>query len=224
MSAKIDRRKFVKDSLFASATGAWALAAGPDQAHAQKTNNSSVPTKPKGELPMGKIGDIHISRLLLGGNLLTHYTHSRDLKYVYNLAAHYNTEKKIIETLALAESHGINTLSIHTVPWVMQVLRKYRRQHGGKIQWIICPTAPVQDDLKEYTQQVRELLDNGTEMIYLWGVHADQLAANNKIDLIARAVELGLGVDSPHKIKLVTADSHSAAFSEQIQKILIAPA
>ena len=40
---------------------------------------------------------------------------------------------------------------------------------------------------------------------------------------IARAVELGLGVDSPHKIKLVTADSHSAAFSEQIQKILIAP-
>jgi uncharacterized protein (DUF362 family) len=39
---------------------------------------------------------------------------------------------------------------------------------------------------------------------------------------IARAVELGLGVDNPHKIKLVTADSQSAAFAEQIQKILVA--
>jgi uncharacterized protein (DUF362 family) len=41
---------------------------------------------------------------------------------------------------------------------------------------------------------------------------------------IARAVELGLGVDSPNKIKLVTADSHSASFAEQIQKILVADA
>jgi uncharacterized protein (DUF362 family) len=38
---------------------------------------------------------------------------------------------------------------------------------------------------------------------------------------IARAVELGLGVDSPDKIKLLTADSKSAAFAEKIQKILL---
>ncbi len=38
---------------------------------------------------------------------------------------------------------------------------------------------------------------------------------------IARAVELGLGVDSPHKIKLVTGDSKSTAFAEKIQNILV---
>ena len=38
---------------------------------------------------------------------------------------------------------------------------------------------------------------------------------------IARAVELGLGVDSPHKINLVTGDSRSAAFAEEIQKVLV---
>jgi uncharacterized protein (DUF362 family) len=38
---------------------------------------------------------------------------------------------------------------------------------------------------------------------------------------IARAVELGLGVGSPDKIKLVTADSQSAAFADQIQNILL---
>ena len=38
---------------------------------------------------------------------------------------------------------------------------------------------------------------------------------------IARAVALGLGVDSPNKIKLVTGDTKSAAFAEKIQNILV---
>lgn len=38
---------------------------------------------------------------------------------------------------------------------------------------------------------------------------------------IARAVELGLGVDSPQKIELVTDDPESAAFAEQIREILV---
>ncbi len=38
---------------------------------------------------------------------------------------------------------------------------------------------------------------------------------------IARAAELGLGVDSPYKIKLVTEDTKSAAFAEKIQQILV---
>ena len=38
---------------------------------------------------------------------------------------------------------------------------------------------------------------------------------------IARAVELGLGIDSPYKIKLVTEDTKSAAFAEKIQEILV---
>ncbi len=37
---------------------------------------------------------------------------------------------------------------------------------------------------------------------------------------IARAVELGLGVDSPEKIDLITADSESEAYAKEIQQIL----
>ena len=82
-----------------------------------------------------------MSRLILGGNLLTHYTHSRDLRYVYRLAAAYNTDEKIMETLAMAEKNGINTVSMHNPPHPISVLRRYRKERGGKIQWIICPTA-----------------------------------------------------------------------------------
>lgn len=38
---------------------------------------------------------------------------------------------------------------------------------------------------------------------------------------ISRAVELGLGVDDPHKIEFITGDPESAAFAEEIQQILV---
>jgi uncharacterized protein (DUF362 family) len=40
-------------------------------------------------------------------------------------------------------------------------------------------------------------------------------------DQIARAVELGLGVDSPKKIQILTGDSESEAYAAQIQDYLL---
>ncbi|MCX6624863.1 MAG: twin-arginine translocation signal domain-containing protein, partial [Acidobacteria bacterium] len=54
--------------------------------------------QPADQLPKGEIGKLRVSRLLLGGNLLTRYTHSRDLKYVYSLARAYNTDEKLLQT------------------------------------------------------------------------------------------------------------------------------
>jgi hypothetical protein len=183
MAAKLNRRDFVKGSLLGSAGLACTLTA--EQPAAQL----AAVAPGQATLPTARIGKLEISRMILGGNLLTHYTHSRDLRYVYALAAHYNTDAKIIETLALAEAHGINTLCMHNPAHPMSVLRRYRRQ-GGKIQWIICPTAPVQADMTQYREQVEELMRDGCEAIYLWGVHADSLVAQGKMDLVAKAVEL----------------------------------
>ncbi|MHC4658292.1 MAG: hypothetical protein ACYS83_03830, partial [Planctomycetota bacterium] len=191
MSSQISRRTFIKGSLLTPLTGALTTSSGSPQSSTRGTATSAnnEPLATESSLPKGRIGHLEVSRLLLGGNLLTHYTHSRDLKYVYNLAARYNTQEKILETLALAEAHGINTLSIHTVDWALEILAKHRRR-GGLMQWIICPTAPVRPDMQEYSQQVQQLINNGTDAIYLWGVHADRLVAEKKIDLIAKAVEI----------------------------------
>jgi hypothetical protein len=184
MTTQMNRRSFIKGTLLSSA----ALAVSRDS-HGQAQPKSDPAPAPSNTLPKGKIGNLEVSRLILGGNLLTHFTHSRDLKYVYALAAHYNTDEKIMETIALAEKHGINTLSMHNPPHPMSVLRRYRKQ-GGTIQWIICPTAKVDETMQDYTEQVRELLDAGCEAIYLWGVHSDKLISAGRIDLIAEAVEL----------------------------------
>jgi len=192
MTHETNRRTFIKGSLLTPAAMALSHYAG--RASAAETEK----TAPAGKLPVGKIGDLEISRMLLGGNLLTHYTHSRDLKYVYDLCAHYNTNEKIMETMAIAEENGINTLVIHTVPNALETMQKYRRERGGKMQWIICGTEPIEPGMKKYTKQIRDLVDNGTEAIYVWGVHSDRLVAEGKMDLMAEAVQVAkdLGVPS----------------------------
>ncbi len=184
------RRDFLKATTAAVAGGLVASAASPAADPAPGKPAVAKTPAPADTLPKGKIRDLAVSRLLLGGNLLTHFTHSRDLRYVYALARQYNTEEKILQTMAVAEAHGIDTLVIHTAPNVMNFLKKYRNQRGGKIQWIICPTAETDDGLVQYSQQVQQLVDDGVEAIYLWGVRADALTKAGKIDVIGKAVEL----------------------------------
>jgi len=208
------RRSFVKETVLSSAALALAL----DGRGAETAQPGASPSS--GGLPKGRIGKLEISRLILGGNLLTHYTHSRDLKYVYALAAHYNTDEKILETLAKAEAAGINTVSMHNPEHPMSLLRRYRKERGGKIQWIICPTAKVEPDMINYREHVESLVKDGCEAIYLWGVHADSLVAQGKMDLVAKAVAVpkefglpsGVGAHSLDVIKACEAQGVKADF------------
>src|SRR5947208_3642591 len=96
----ISRRDFLNQSL-AVAGGCGMIASGAAGATSEAGG---------GGLPCGRIGTATISRVLLGGNLIAGYMHSRDLKYVNTLFRAYATDEKILETLALAEKHGINTV------------------------------------------------------------------------------------------------------------------
>lgn len=187
MMPDLSRRRFVKESLLLSASVGMGLTS---RAVAAQPDSTEAAQEPKPVLSKGRIGKLEVSRLILGGNLLTHFTHSRDLKYVYTLAAKYNTDDKIMETLALAEQHGINTVSMHNPPHPISVLNRYRKERGGKIQWIICPTAPVEPDMSKYREHVESLVKDGCEAVYLWGVHADSLVGQGKLDLVAKAVAL----------------------------------
>lgn len=198
-SVRVSRRQFVAGTVAASAVAASGVLAG----------EPAGPAAPA-RLPRGKIRDLEVSRVLLGGNLLTHFTHSRDLRYVYSLARHYNTDEKILETLAVAEAQGINTLVIHNPPHAMQLLKRYRKERGGKMQYIICPTAPVEAGLAKYTEEVLQLVDLGADAIYLWGVRADALVAAGQIDLVGKAVEVARAQGIPsgvgaHELEVVVA-------------------
>ena len=139
-----------------------------------------------GALPTGRIGDLNVTRLILGGNLLTRYHHSRDLGYVGKLVRSYNTDGKIRETIELAEARGINTLSVNVTPGVMKILGDHRK-NGGKIQTILYSTADIENPAR-YGEDIRIMTDFGSEAIYIWGVHADRYATTGRLEVLSKVV------------------------------------
>jgi len=183
MSQNLDRRNFLKKSVIGTAAITSALSL-EEQAllAAMKKPNESHAGSVKG-LPAGRIGKVKISRLICGGNLIGGYAHSRDLTYVSSLLMHYFTDEKIIETLQICEENGINT--IITGSGSAELLKKYREERGGQIQWIAQCTAQT-DDL---TGDVKKAVDAGAVGAFLIGNIGDLWARNERIDLIGKVVD-----------------------------------
>ena len=136
----------------------------------------------EGELSKGRIGDLELSRMLLGGNMMGGWAHSRDLIYVSDLMQNYNTDRKVFETLRLAELAGINT--ILTNPVAIDVINRYWDEEGGAIQFISdCGGATL-------LEGVQRSIDGGAQACFTHGGLADTLAEQGDTDTIGEAVEL----------------------------------
>jgi hypothetical protein len=135
----------------------------------------------KGELPKGRIGKFSISRLVIGGNLIGGWAHSRDLIYVPSLFRAYNTEKKIFETLQLAEKAGIDTINIGfpTNP----LIEKYKKITGSKIQ-VISQVGPERET-NDYFREINEAIDCGADILQIQGNWCDWLVRDHRIEVIA---------------------------------------
>jgi len=136
----------------------------------------------KGKLPMGKIGKLEFSRMILGGNLIGGWAHARDLLYASDLVKAYNNRNKIFETFALAEACGVNT--ILTNPSLCGAINDYWRTTGGKIQFISDCGG------KDVLGMVQKSIDAGACACYVQGGIADVLVEKGDFDTIAQALEL----------------------------------
>lgn len=197
----VTRGEFLRHSLAASA----GLAAGLRAAGAGETAPASAHTAAP-TLPCGKLGALQITRLILGGNLLTRVQHAREFRYVKKLVGAYNTDAKIRETLELAEANGINTVSVDVKPHVTRILGDHRK-NGGKMQWILYLTNDI-EDFPAYAVEMSRMVDNGAEAIYIWGVHADRYLVDGRSAIVAKALEEAqkLGVPcgiAAHDIRVV---------------------
>ena len=132
-------------------------------------------------MPVGKIGDVTISRLIIGGNQFSGWSHSRDLKYLRDLFKAYATEKKILETLRTAEENGVNTIITSGSAY----LSKYWKDLGGKMQWI-AQVHPKTDDV---TSDIKRAIDAGAVGAYVQGGVGDSFVKGGRVDLLGKAVE-----------------------------------
>ncbi len=139
----------------------------------------------KGELPRGKILEQELSRLILGGNLVGGWAHSRDLRYVSSLFKAYNTEKKVYETLMLAEKAGINAINIGFP--TNALMAKYKKATGSKIK-VISQVAPDMEN-NDYYAFIDKAIDFGVDIIQVQGNWCDWLVRDNKIDVIEKMLD-----------------------------------
>ncbi len=132
-------------------------------------------------LPSGKIGNVKISRLIIGGNQFSGWSHSRDLKYLRQLFLAYSSEEKIMDTLEAAEQAGINAI----ITSASGYLNKYWEQRGGRIQWI----AQVHPKTTDLTGDIKRAIDHGAVGAYVQGGVGDSFVKNGRADLLGEAVE-----------------------------------
>jgi hypothetical protein len=176
MANRISRRGFVKASLLASA--ALPLGLGTERAAA---SGAAAPHEP---FPKGKIAGQEFSRLMMGGNLIGGYSHSRDLNYVSTLMRRYNTPQKIRETLELAEQQGIDAINT----WVMQENQALfdHWKAGGKMKWF----SQVRPDAGGGFSQIQKAIDQGAAGVHLTGDSCERLINEGKFERIADSVQL----------------------------------
>jgi len=191
MIGEVSRRLFLGRSLAAS-TGA-ALTFGFEEkclaARSEDGENvvdeSASPSLGAGEMPMGKIKDLSISRLICGGNLISGIAHSRDLIYVSALLRKYFTDEKILETLEICEGNGINTAILRYDDRTLRIIRRYWKERGGKMHWI-AQIKPKPDDL---TKDADAAIEIGAEGVYVQGECGDSFFKNGNIDILGKFVE-----------------------------------
>jgi hypothetical protein len=131
-------------------------------------------------MPNGAIGKLKISRLICGGNLISGYAHSRDLIYVSPLLTHYFTDDKILETWALCEQHGVNTMILFPADKRAAGLYEKYRTSGGRIQYL-AQLSPGKDDLKTAVKQAK---DAGAVGAFLLGNLSDAWTRDGDVKLI----------------------------------------
>lgn len=136
-----------------------------------------------GELPKGRIGNLEMSRLILGNNLIGGWAHSRDLIYVPSLFKAYNTRGKIFETLWLAEQCGIDTMNCVNAQF--DFIHEYHRVIGGKIKTV----TQIIGDPAKLREEIDRAIDAGTTTMYIQGAVGDRCVRDGRLDLLHDGLE-----------------------------------
>jgi hypothetical protein len=127
------------------------------------------------------IGGKRISRVILGGNPFSGYSHQSP--EVDARMTHYYSSAHIKEEFRRAEALGVTTHIGRADHHIMRVLMEYWDE-GGKIQWI-AQTCP---ELGPTMQGAGNGIQGGAVACFIHGGRMDWLLANNQLDEAVQAM------------------------------------
>ena len=137
-----------------------------------------------------QIGDLSVSRLIIGGNPYSGFSHqSREKDQEMR---HYYTTARIKEVMRQAEELGVNTQIARADHHIMRVLLEYRDE-GGAIQWI----AQTCSELATICQGVGSAIAGGANACFIHGGRMDYLLARDELDEVPAAIAMIKNADIP---------------------------
>ena len=191
---EVTRRGFVRaGAAVGVAVGvgaAAARAAAGEDAAAKDEGKKDEPKKDETGMPYGKIGDLKISRLILGSNPMGGGAHARDLIYVSRLMQAYNTQERLLRLLEQAEAAGINTI----LQGPTGLVKKHNRTRGGKMRQILPLQLKKEHGAEKIKRMLASLVRRGAAAVYVMGDRGDYLARDKRVDVIATALEVARGM------------------------------
>ncbi len=141
-------------------------------------------------LPTTHIGKLVISRLVMGGNPVSGFSHAGAKRDKAMLD--YFTAANAKALLRRCEAGGINTVQMRADRHIMRLLHEYWSE-GGKLQWI-AQTAPECD----WAKNIGQIREFGASAAYLHGGVLDDAFARGDYDsqrrIFDRIREAGLPV------------------------------
>jgi hypothetical protein len=184
-SQSVTRRGFIGGTMAALAAAQAAIGADSSKVAAGGPQ-SPAPGDAAGAMPCGLLGKKKLSRLFLGGNLVIGCMHCRGLKYVEPLFRAYVNEAKLYETFKLAEENGINVVFESG----QDVVQSYNKKFNGHMMCIPSIHPDVNQSDAVIKDEIKQKIDAGAPAVYVWGVRADGLVHDRRLDIIAKAVDL----------------------------------
>ncbi len=129
-----------------------------------------------------KIGKLNVSKLILGGNPFSgfsHHSRERDLemKNYYNVA-------QIKKEFSIAEELNVNTFLGRADHHVMRTLLEYWNE-GGKIQWI-AQTCP---GVGQVEMGIFNALEGNAKACYIHGGQMEYMMAQNDLNKVPRYIK-----------------------------------
>ena len=130
-----------------------------------------------------KLGPVSVSRMIIGGNPFSGFSHQTTEKD--KEMCRYFTTRRIKETLRQAESLGVNTHLGRADHHIMRMLLEYWDEGGG-IQWI-AQTCPEVGDIP---RGIQNGINGGARACFIHGGVMDFRFSQNDLDDIPAAIAM----------------------------------
>jgi hypothetical protein len=195
MYEELSRRGFLRDTALLGT--ALAAMQSVDAATAADT----VP----GQLPKIKLGNVEVSRLILGTNPFFGYAHQTN--ELSRQMSEYYTDERIMEVLDQAAALGVTAVAGPPMPRWLDIFHKYL-DRGGKLKtWIAQPHGSA----KKMKEEITTCAKGGAKALFIQGHKVEEQFEKNTFEVVRGWLELTKSLGMAAGMASHRPDIHPAA-------------